>query len=110
MKLRSIWLTIAGVVSVLLCAWLGLGVEASSADHESRYSLFVKSHPTATIFFRSYMGCDECDAVSHAQLLPEQQVEFIKFCRARYGFDDPRICDAIYAEQRKIRLEGMGVR
>jgi hypothetical protein len=88
-----------------LCLWLGLGWEETSIDHEARYVAFVKSYPSTKVVFRSYLGCDECDATSYLALDREQQAEFASFCNARFGFDDPRVCDAIYREQRKIRLE-----
>ena len=98
------------VFGVFACVtWLFLGFEETSIDHEPRYVAFVKSYPSAKVIFRSYMGCDECDASSFEALAPDQQTEFAEFCRAKYGFDEPRVCNAIYAEQRKIRLENLAV-
>jgi len=91
-------------------AWLGLGWEVTSIDHETRYVTFIKSYPSTTSLFRSYMGCDECDAQDYTGLSVERQAEFAEFCRAKYGFDDPRICNAIYAEQRKLKLERLATR
>lgn len=104
-------LKLAVVVTVMgAAAWLGLGWEVTSIDHETRYVVFIKSHPSTTLLFRSYMGCDECDAQAYTALSVERQGEFAEFCRAKYGFDDPRICNAIYAEQRKLKIERLTTR
>lgn len=91
--------------TLAFAAWLVLGLEETSIDHETRYVVFVKSHPTTTVLFRSYMGCDECDAPGYKSLSAERQAEFASFCRAKYGFDDPRVCDAMYDELRRIKQE-----
>lgn len=105
------WLT-AAIIGVATCVatWLSIGLEVTGVDHETRYVAFVKSHPTTKVLFRSYMGCDECDAQDFSTLSPLQQSEFAALCRAKYGFDEPRICNAIYAEQRKIMLEKLTAR
>ncbi|MCX9156518.1 hypothetical protein OPU71_10335 [Niveibacterium sp. 24ML] len=51
------------------------------------------------------MDCDERDVQDFSTLSSSQHSEFADFCLAKYGFDEPRICNAIYAEQRKIILE-----
>lgn len=100
------WLITAIVgVAAGVATWLLVGWEATTVDHETRYVAFVKSYPSTTVLYRSYMGCDECDAQDFSALSPSQRSEFAAFCRAKYGFDEPRICNAIYAEQRKIVLE-----
>lgn len=102
------WSKIAVIVTVVgITAWLFVGWEVSSVDHETRYVVFVKSYPTTTLLFHSYMGCDECDAPSYTALSQDRQGEFTEFCRAKYGFADPRICDAIYAKQQKLRLDAL---
>lgn len=97
------YLFAAGAVAA--CAWLGLGWEQTSIDHEDRYLVFVKSHPSTKVIYRSYMGCDECDAPSYEKLAPGQRLEFADFCSAKYGFDDPRICDAMFREQSRLYAE-----
>jgi hypothetical protein len=102
----------AGMVvaaAVVGCAWLGLGWEQTSIDHEDRYLVFIKSYPSTKVIYRSYMGCDECDALSYETLAPEQKVEFTAFCRAKYGFDDPRICDAMFRARIRIYAERLGL-
>lgn len=94
---------------ICVAAWLSIGFEETSIDHEARYIAFVKSYPSARVVYHSYMGCDECDAPDFAALTPDRQIEFAELCRAKYGFDEPRVCNAIYAEQRKIKLDALAV-
>ena len=100
---RLRYLAVAGALAI--CGWLGLGWEKTSIDHQDRYMVFIKSYPSTQVFFRSYLSCDECDAASYQALPPDRKVEFADFCRAKYGFDDPRLCDAIYKEKLRINLE-----
>lgn len=97
-----------GAAAAAIAAWSFLGVEVTSVDHETKYAVFVKSYPSRTVFFQSYMGCDECDATDFRALSSEQQAQFAEFCRAKYGFGDPRICNAIYAEQQRVSMEAIG--
>lgn len=100
--------TVITCMIIGVAAWLSFGLEVTNIDHETRYLPFVKSYPSTTIIFRSYMGCDECDAPNFSTLSTDQQVAFTEFCRAKYGFDEPRVCSAIYAEQRKIGVGRIG--
>jgi hypothetical protein len=95
----------AVTVVIAVVTWLGVGIEETSIDHERRHLLFVKSYPTTKVLFRSYMGCDECDVKDFRDLPAQRHAEFVALCQVKYGFDEPRICNAIFAEQRKIRLE-----
>ncbi|KWS10890.1 hypothetical protein AO393_10440 [Pseudomonas syringae pv. syringae] len=38
-------------------------------------------------------------------ILQTRQIAFAKFCRVKLRLDEPSMCGAIYAEQRKIRFD-----
>jgi hypothetical protein len=88
-------------VSLLLLVWLFVGIELVRDEHDMKYDVFAKQHPTLRMTFRNPVTCLVCDTKPYERLTPRERAEFGAFCRYRFGLEDPRDCYAIFAEQQR---------
>lgn len=87
-------------------AWMLTGIEVVGLEHSDKYVPFIKARPSLQLLYRNPVMCGECNFRSYTTLDAVERETFEAFCRARFGLDDPRLCNAVFAEAQRTSEYG----
>lgn len=102
------WRRFAAWAALLMGAWMLTGIEVVGLEHSNKYVPFIKARPSLQLLYRNPVMCGECNFRSYTTLDVAERETFEAFCRARFGLDDPRLCNAVFAEEQRIAEQDVG--
>lgn len=89
--------------SLAMLLWLFTGVELIHREHGvADYEVFAKQWPGFKVVYENPAKCGECDVRPWSLMTPEDRAGFARYCTARFGLDDVRLCYALFQEQERL--------